>query len=223
MTTFKKIAWPDDLEKARQLQKELARKVIIAPLKKDVYFIGGADASYHKDKIIAVTCLFDIEMNLREEAYVWDEISFPYIPGLLSFREGPAIVKAINRLSIKPDLIIMDGHGICHPKRLGIASHIGVILNIPTIGVAKSILVGRYKKIPATKGSWSYIYVDNKPAGIALRTRENTRPVFVSPGHLVDFEDSRRIVLSCCRGFRIPEPIRRAHILSGTLKRRLYG
>lgn len=216
--------WPSDREKAERLQKELSEKVRIEPLKRPLRYIAGADASYLDERIIGVLSLFSYtKMELLEEAWSIDKVRFPYIPGLLSFREGPVLLETIEKLSLKPDLILFDGHGICHPKRLGIASHMGVLLNIPTIGVAKSLLTGRYKEPGLKMGERSYIYIDGDKRGVALRTRSYTKPLFVSPGHLINIEDSIEVVLNCCKGYRSPEPIRRAHILSRAIKRSIHG
>jgi len=218
------LRWPHDITSARRLQLELSEKVRIVSLRKGITTVAGVDAAYFKDRIVATVCLFNINnLELLEEASFTGKVRFPYIPGLLSFREGPAIVKALKKLSIRPDIVLFDGHGICHPQRLGIASHMGVILNIPTIGCAKSLLTGRYSEPGFIRGNFSYVYFDNEIRGICLRTKDNTRPLFVSPGHLTDFEDAMRIVLNCCKGFRIPEPLRRAHIFSKIIKNRLYG
>jgi deoxyribonuclease V len=218
------LRWPYNIISARRLQQELSEKVRIEPLRKGITTVAGADAAYFKDRIIVAICLFKFNnLELLEEVSFTEKVRFPYIPGLLSFREGPAILKATKKLSTRPDLMLFDGHGICHPQRLGIASHMGVLLNIPTIGCAKSILTGRYSEPGPEKGSFSYIYVDTQIRGICLRTRDNTRPLFISPGHLINFEDTMRIVLDCCKGFRTPEPLRRAHTFSKIIKNRLYG
>ncbi len=216
------MEWPTDRESAKRLQKELSTRVRIEPLKKNLRYIAGADASYCDDRIIGVVSLFSYQdMELIEEVWCIDKIRFPYIPGLLSFREGPVIVKTLKVLSVKPDLILFDGQGICHPEGLGIASHMGIITETPTIGCAKSLLTGTYKEPGLKKGDWSYIYINEMVKGMVLRTRDHTRPVFVSPGHLIDFKDSLRIVLNCCKTYRIPEPLRRADITSKIIKKKL--
>ncbi len=218
------MRWPHDITSARRLQRELSQKVRIEPLRKGIATVAGADAAYFKDRIVATVCLFNINnLELLEEASFTEKVRFPYIPGLLSFREGPAIVKALKKLSIRPDIVLFDGHGICHPQKLGIASHMGVILNIPTIGCAKSLLTGSYSEPGSKRGNFSYVYFHNEIRGICLRTKDNTRPLFISPGHLIDFEDAMRIVLNCCKGFRIPEPLRRAHTFSRIIKNNLHG
>jgi deoxyribonuclease V len=145
-------------------------------------------------------------------------VPFPYIPGLLSFREGPALVKALAKLTVQPDMVLFDGQGIAHPRRLGIASHIGVLLGIPTIGCAKSRLVGEYSEPHVQKGSCSPLRHKGVTVGTALRTRSHIQPVFVSPGHLVDIDTSVQVVLECTGKYRIPEPLRRADMFSKKLK-----
>lgn len=218
------MKWPYDKKKAERLQKELSKKVRIEPLKRPLRYIAGADASYLDDRIIGVISLFFYkDMRLIEEVWTIDKVRFPYIPGLLSFREGPVLLETIKKLSLKPDLILFDGHGICHPEGLGIASHMGVLLNISTIGVAKSLLTGKYKEPGLKRGEKSYIYINGKIKGAVLRTKSYTNPLFVSPGHLINLEDSIRVVLNCCKDHRSPEPIRRSHIISRAIKRELHG
>jgi len=214
--------WPKDLKRAKQLQEILRRNVKIGPLKKDPEYITGVDAAFLNNKVIGVACVFKYpDMLLIEEAYSLTEILFPYIPGFLSFREGQAIIGALKGLKKKSDVILFDGQGIAHPKRLGIASHVGVILNIPSIGCAKSRLVGSYKEPGFKKGNWSLLRHAGEIVGVVLRTRDNVNPLFVSPGNRIDIRSSIRIVLACCKKYRIPEPIRRADFLSQKIKREM--
>jgi deoxyribonuclease V len=140
--------------------------------------------------------------------------SFPYIAGYLAFREGPAILAAWEKLKLKPDLLLIHGHGIAHPRGIGLASHIGVWLNLPTIGITKTRLYGIHGEVGPQVGDWSKLVDEKQPdraIGAVLRTCENIRPVYVSPGHLIDLEHSIEYVLACTRGCRIPEPLRAAH------------
>ena len=214
--------WPKDLKRAKQLQEILRRNVKIGPLKKDPEYITGVDAAFLNNKVIGVACVFKYpDMLLIEEAYSLTEILFPYIPGFLSFREGQAIIGALKGLKKKSDVILFDGQGIAHPKRLGIASHVGVILNIPSIGCAKSRLVGTYKEPGFKKGNRSFLRHAGEIVGVVLRTRDDVNPLFVSPGNRIDIRSSTRIVLACCQKYRIPEPIRRADFLSQKIKREM--
>ncbi len=182
-------------------------------------FIAAVDASFAGEEIIAVATLYTYpELSHVRDVFVREKIYFPYVPGFLSFREGHAIVVTIQKLKIKPDLILFDGQGIAHPKGIGIASHIGVILNIPTIGCAKSRLIGEFEEPDKDKGSWTYLRYKGTGVGVVLRTRRNVKPVFVSPGHMIDIKSSIEIVMDCVTEYRIPEPLRRADQLSKKLK-----
>jgi deoxyribonuclease V len=148
--------------------------------------------------------------------------NFPYIPGLLYFREGPVIMETVKKLQIRPDIIMIDGHGIAHPRRFGLASQIGLLLDKPTIGCAKSVLYGCYEEPAKEKGSKSILYDDQyRPIGIVLRTRENVRPVFISPGHLIGIHESADIILNCLSRYRIPDPLRTADIVVRKFRKRL--
>lgn len=214
--------WPTEKEEAKRLQKKLCKYVRIKPLDRPIRSVAGADASYLGDKVIGVISVFSYnDMRLIEEAWSIDTVRLPYIPGLLSFREGPSLLQALMKLSFIPDLILFDGHGICHPERFGLASHMGVILDLPTIGVAKSILLGKYEEPGPERGEWSHVLADEEIIGVVLRTRPYRKPLFISPGHLINFEDSIRVVLNCCGKFRIPEPLRRSHMVSRDIKRHI--
>jgi deoxyribonuclease V len=213
---------PDNVQEARDVQNVLKQKVKIIELKKTPQLIAGVDAAFIDDKVIGVACLFTYPLLMSvEDAHAVVDISFPYIPGFLSFREGPAIIKAVNKLTKKPDLILFDGQGIAHPEGMGIASHIGVILDIPSVGCAKSKLVGHYTEPGKLKGESSQLRYRNQTVGVALRTRYNTKPVFVSPGHLIDLKGAINIVLNCTGKYRIPEPLRRADFLSKKIKKEM--
>lgn len=221
---MKSFIWPENTKDARAVQVALKDKVKTIPLRKKPELIAGVDAAFSEDKVIGVICLYTYpELTLIEEAFAVKKISFPYVPGFLSLREGPAIVEALNGLELKPDVILFDGQGIAHPNGLGLASHIGVLLDVPTIGCAKSRLVGEYKAPGLKKGAWSPLKYHGKVVGSVLRTRDHVRPVFVSPGHRIDLRSSLKIVLGCTRKFRIPEPLRMADFVSKELKREKIG
>ncbi len=210
-----KNLWPDDILEAKKIQDILKKKVKITHLKKTPKLIAGVDAAFAGDKVIAVAALYEYRVlkHYQDKVFI-EKIRFPYVPGMLSFREGHAILGAIEKLDVKPDVILFDGHGIAHPKGIGIASHIGVILGIPSIGCAKSRLVGEYDEPDKARGSWTYLYYKGEKVGAVLRTRSNVRPIFVSPGHMIDIVSSVEIVKNCISKYRIPEPIRRADWLS---------
>lgn len=215
-----KDLWPTDILKAKEIQDALRKKVKIAPLKGTPLYIAAVDASYIDEKVAAVATLYKYpELKHLQDSFSCEKIRFPYIPGLLSFREGPSIMNAIKKLKIKPDVILFDGQGIAHPKGIGIASHIGLILNIPSIGCAKSRLVGDFDEPDKKKRSWRLIFYKGMKVGVVLRTRGSVKPLFVSPGHLIDIDSSIEIVMKCIGKYRIPEPLRRADSLSKRLKR----
>lgn len=215
----RRAIWPKDISRAREIQDALSKEVKIVPLEGTLKLIAGADAAFQDDMIIAVASLYTYpELVPVHDAVCKEKARFPYIPGLLTFREGHAIVSALNKLKAKPDVILFDGQGIAHPRGIGIASHIAVILDIPAIGCAKSRLVGEFEEPGNEKGSRSNLYYEGKRVGVVLRTRSNVRPIFVSPGHLIDIDSSIEIVMNCVSKCRIPEPLRRADRLSKKLK-----
>lgn len=218
--------WPTTIDEARRLQVELARQVRLVPLERPPGTIAGVDAAFAGDRIVATAVLFTWPDLVRcEEGVAVLETPFPYVPGFLSFREGPAFLAALAKLSRLPDLLIVDGQGIAHPRRLGIASHIGVLLGLPTIGSAKSRLIGTFAEPPREKGGGSPLLIDDETVGGVLRTRTGVRPLFVSPGHLITVEEAVAWVLSSCRGLRLPEPQRAADLLTKEAKKGLspYG
>lgn len=222
--SIKRLRWPDDRETAKRLEGILRKGIRIEPLKLPPAFVAGVDAAFFDDKIVAVACLYEYPgLTPVEEAHVVREAGFPYIPGLLSFREGPAVMDAIKKLGVKPGAVIFDGQGIAHPRGLGIASFAGVLLNIPSVGCAKSRLVGSYIEPGRKKGCWSPLEYEGRVVGAVLRSKNSTRPVFVSPGHRIDLDGSIEIVLKCTGRYRITEPVRRADRLTKSLKRELLG
>jgi deoxyribonuclease V len=215
-----RYVWPMDIPDARRLQLQLSKKVRIQPLLKSPSYMAGVDAAFDGELVIAVASFFEYPSLLHKaDAVSREKVRFPYVPGFLSFREGHALISAIGKLKQIPDVIIVDGQGIAHPLGLGIASHIGVLLNIPTIGCAKSRLVGEYVEPGPEKGQWSPLIYKEREVGAVLRTRDNVRPVFVSPGHLIDLHSSVAIVLQSLTQYRLPEPIRRSDHISKELTR----
>lgn len=210
---------PKDLKEAKEIQIQLRQKIKLVPLGKEPKFIAGVDAAFCGDAVTAAACLYRYpELIPVEDAYAVTKTAFPYIPGYLSFREGPAIIKAVKKLRIKPDLILFDGQGTAHPEGMGIASHIGVLLDIPSIGCAKSRLVGDHREPGVKKGQHERLRYKNKTVGAVLRTKGEVRPLFVSPGHLTTLKEAVYYVLRCTGKFRIPEPVRRADRISKRLK-----
>lgn len=216
------LKWPEDIKGARGIQKSLRKRVKITRLRKSPEYVAGVDAAFSEDYVICAASLYKFpELEHLEDRYTVTKIRFPYMPGFLSFREGPAIIMTIKRLNITPDIILLDGQGIAHPEGFGIASHIGVLLDVPTIGCAKSRLVGSYTEPGISKGEFSYLIYHGKRVGAVLRTRDGVRPLFISPGHMIELGQAIDIVLKCTGKYRIPEPIRMAHITSRELKERL--
>jgi deoxyribonuclease V len=213
---------PPTRQEAEAIQRELQKKVITHNEFKEIRTIAGVDLAPlpGAEKLVCGIIIFSypgLEEIERVSAVV--EEQFPYIPGLLAFREGPAIIEAFKNLRSKPDLLMIDGQGIAHPRGLGIASHVGVLLDIPTIGVAKERLYGKYKEPGETQGAWTPLISSNgNNIGAVLRTKKGTKPVFVSIGNKIDLRTAVRITLTCARGYRIPEPTRQADIFVALLK-----
>ena len=209
--------WDLKPEAAIALQKKLAPRVIRKSRVKlaEIVTVAGVDAGYSNDSAHAAVVVLDLtDLKVLEKAVASKPVSFPYVPGMLAFREGPVILEAMGKLTLRPDLLIVDGQGIAHSRRFGIASHIGLLTDIPSIGCAKTILWGDYQQPQPTRGSIAYLTAGDETIGAAVRTRTAVKPVFVSIGHLMDLKDSIRIILKTCRGYRLPEPIRCADRLS---------
>ncbi|HVO83711.1 MAG TPA: deoxyribonuclease V [Syntrophobacteria bacterium] len=206
--------WDLSLQEAVALQHRLASRVLLRPLPKRIHLIAGADVGYGRDgsRATAAAAVHTLpRLELVELVQVEDHVSFPYVPGLLSFREIPPLLSVFRKLRHQPDAVLCDGQGLAHPRRLGLASHLGLWLNLPTIGCAKTRLVGEHGEPGAYRGQYRSLTYRGERVGVVLRTRPGVKPIYVSPGHLVDFDGCRRLVLRCCRGFRIPEPLRTAH------------
>ena len=204
--------WEMTPAEARQIQNELRNQVISQDRFGDIKTVAGVDLGFKKDIARAsVVVLSFPELQLIDGVLVESPVPFPYIPGLLSFRETPPLLKAFTQLKTEPDLIIADGQGIAHPRRFGIASHLGLILDRPTIGCAKSRLWGRHKHPKNEAGSIEYLYDKNEIIGAAVRTRSNVSVVYVSVGHRISLDSAIRLTLACCGRYRLPETTRYAH------------
>ena len=215
---------PASLDEARAIQEAIARAAEDAPpVSLDgVRCIAGADASYSPDGRTvhaAVAVLGLPDLNVVERCWVSREVPFPYVPGFFAFREGPAIISAVGALSRRPDLLLVDGHGRAHPRRAGIATHVGFLLSIPTVGVAKQILAGDPVEFGPARGSASPIWDRGEIVGMAVRTKAGSRPVFVSAGHAMDLETAVSAVLATTGTSRIPAPVREAHRVSREVRR----
>ncbi len=208
---------------AREIQERLRSLVRHVPIRLDrVRMAGAADVTFLGAKDVVAACIVVIDLlskTILEERTAVRRVRFPYIPGLLAFREGPAIAAAWEKLSRRPDVMLFDGHGAAHPRRLGIASHMGVLLNVPSVGCAKKRLVGEHGTPGPGKGDATPLTLEGETVGAVVRTREGVRPVFVSPGHLADLPSSVSLVLSLCSRYRIPDPARRAHQLTQEIRK----
>jgi len=214
--------WAQILQQWKATQHELRRRLIVAPLRPVPRFVAGVDAAFSADKtvVFAAAVVYDrIKQQIIEVVHTSHQAEFPYVPGFLSFREGPAVLAAIGKLKHPFGVICFDGQGYAHPRRCGLASHISITLDMPGVGVAKSRLIGTYHDPSAEAGSAEPLMDGQEQIGIVLRTRKNTRPLFVSIGHRVDLESARQLVLACCTRYRIPEPTRQADIEVARMKR----
>lgn len=214
---------PPSRREAEAIQRELQKKLILKNGFGKLETIAGADlAIISSEKMLVCGIIVFSYPDLKEIERVSTRVPelFEYIPGLLAFRESPAIFKAFDKLKEKPDLLMIDGHGIAHQRGLGIASHVGVILDIPTLGVAKKKLFGRHNEPPDSEGAWTPLTHPRtgKTIGSALRTKRGTKPVFVSPGHKIDLITAINVARQCTKGYRIPEPTRLADIFVAQLK-----
>ncbi len=211
--------WQVTVEQACQLQEQLARQVKTGPMPEKIETIAGIDAAYVGDRCHAAVAVMTYPMlKPLAQSTAEAKVSFPYRPGLLAFREGPAVLRALGQLKVLPDLLLFDGQGLAHPRGLGIASHLGVLMDHPTVGCAKTRLTGDYLMPGDQKGHWTVLTHHSRTIGAVVRTRSHVKPLFVSVGHRIDLEGAIQLVLDCCPKFRLPEPLRRAHNLGNHLK-----
>ena len=210
-------SWFQTVEEARAIQQQLRTQVIREDQLGEVDYVAGVDVGFENNYEItkaAVAVLSFPELQLVETAIARRPTTFPYIPGFLSFREIPAILKALEKLAIAPDLILCDGQGIAHPRRFGLACHLGVLIDLPTIGVAKSLLVGKHDELPPEKGSWQPLQHKGEIVGAVLRSRTNVKPLYVSIGHRISLPTAIDYVLRCTPKYRLPETTRWADKLA---------
>jgi deoxyribonuclease V len=221
MTSLPLHRWDLTPREAVEVQQRMRYMVRLHPLARPVGAIAGADISYNKfsETVYAGIVVLSLpDLRIVETAGVRSVAKFPYVPGLLSFREAPSLLEAWEKLKTKPDVLMFDGQGIAHPRRFGIACHVGVLLDWPTIGCAKSILVGRYGELGLEAGSQSPLVDKGEQVGVALRTKSKVAPVYVSPGHLMDLDSAVDLVLRSTTKYRLPEPTRQAHLLVNRLR-----
>ena len=209
--------WPSSTSEAREIQEKFRSQVVRTSVVHDVSRVAGVDIGFenHGKVTRAAIVVLDFEnLTLIEKQIVRAKTSFPYVPGYLSFREIPAALKGFEKLKNTPDLILCDGQGIAHPRRFGLACHLGLWTDIPCIGVAKSRLIGSYQEPASKKGSWKPLMDKEEVIGAVLRTRDNVSPLFISIGHLVDLPTAINYTLRCTTKYRLPETTRWAHKLA---------
>jgi deoxyribonuclease V len=236
--------WQVTPAEAVALQKKLRENLILQPLPETIRHVAGADISFNKfsDVIYAAIVVLRLpDLQVVTSSGVITKTTFPYVPGLLSFRETPPLLEAWQNLTLQPDVLMLDGQGIAHPRRFGIACHIGLLLNMPTVGCAKSVLVGKYEEPAEEAGNTSPLIHKGEIIGSVVRTKNRVNPVYISPGHLADLPSAVRLTLQCVKGYavqtasgrkpygqakptkgsryRIPEPTRLAHLLVNAMRR----
>ena len=223
MARFEQLhEWSLSPREAVALQKSLRERVRVEPLARKIETVAGADISFDKYSPVlyaGIVVLRLPSLEVVEEVGVVSETKFPYVPGLLSFRESPSVLEAWSKLKTEPDAVMFDGQGLAHPRRVGIASHVGLLINRPTLGCAKSVLVGKFENLGEERGSRAPLVDKGEVVGAAVRTKTRVQPIYVSPGHLIDIEGAVAITLRCDGGYRQPEPTRRAHLLVNALRR----
>ena len=218
--------WNITPQEAIKIQKELCSCVILENLSQTVKCVAGTDVAFSKKTNTAWACVVMLsfpELIKTDEACIKGKTRFPYIPGLLSFRELPFILEALKKLRIEPDLIFCDGQGIAHPRGLGLASHLGILIEKPTIGCAKTRFVGEFAEVGQNRGDYSYLLYKGRKVGAVVRTRSGVKPLFISPGYAISMDDAVRLILKCGGRYRIPEPIRQAHLMVTRIRQKEEG
>ena len=222
MKIYKRHGWDLSLDEAVAIQEKLQPEVITKDqFKEPIKYVAGVDMGFEDDGRIsraAVAVLSFPDLELRDTSIVKRPTSFPYIPGFLSFREIPALLDALEKITITPDIIFCDGQGIAHPRRFGIACHLGLFVDLPTVGVAKSLFVGKHEELPQTRGSWQPLIYEAETVGAVLRTRDGVKPVYVSSGHRISLTTAIDYVLRCTPQYRLPETTRVADRLASSTK-----
>jgi deoxyribonuclease V len=210
-------AWDLTPRQAIALQEKLRRRVVIEDRFGEIRHVAGVDVGFEQEGAItraAVAVLSFPALTPVDQALARQPTRFPYVPGLLSFREIPAILAALKTLKTRPDLLLVDGHGLAHPRRFGIACHLGLYADIPAIGVAKSLLVGEHGAVPRARGRWTPLSAAGETIGAVLRSRAGVKPIYVSPGHRISLESAVALVMACVKRYRLPETTRCAHSLA---------
>jgi len=215
-------SWEVSPQEAIKIQKDLQSNISLKKSFSKIDKIAGADVSYYKNKVIAgIVILKFPQLEIIEKKSSVSSVNFPYIPGLLTFREGPSLLAALKKIKNEPDVILFDGQGIAHPRKMGIATHLGLFLDKPTIGCAKSRLSGEYTSVGEEKGDYALLKEGEEVLGAVLRTKRKVKPIFVSPGYKIDLPNSIEIVLKCIIKYRLPLPVREAHIFVNQIRNNL--
>lgn len=215
-------SWDVTPAEAVALQKKLRDRIVLQPLPEKIELIAGADISFNRysDEIYAGIVILQLpKLNIVARTGVQSIAKFPYVPGLLSFREAPSLLEVWEKLSVRPDVLVLDGQGIAHPRRLGIAAHLGLLIDLPTIGCGKTLLTGKYEEPEEIAGSASPLIDKGEVIGAVLRTKNRVKPVYISPGHKADIQSSVELMMRCVTKYRIPEPTRQAHLFVNELRR----
>lgn len=215
--------WPADRVTALQFQATAAEQVeinsnVVEPqtvVAVDTDYGFGGEFIYAAAVVLAFPSMEEIERS-----YARAEVRFPYVPGLLFFREGPVIIEALSKLKSEPDVIMVNGHGTAHPNRCGLASHIGILFDRPAIGCARKLLAGNHQPVDEANGSSQPLMVKGKEVGLVYRSKESVKPIYISPGHNCDLPYTREVIARCLRGYRLPEPMRVAHLLANRYRQR---
>lgn len=219
--------WDVTPQEAVRIQEQLRGKVVPHGRMSSPKLVAGADAAFDLEAgrvFAAIVVLAFHSLEPVETVVHKERIAFPYIPGLLSFREAPALLHAFEKVRHNPDVVFIDGHGLSHPRSAGIACHVGLCLDKPTIGCAKSLLIGRHRVPSLSRGSYTSLYDENsRVIGSVVRTRDQVRPIFVSVGHRIGLAQAVQLTLACGKGYRIPEPTRQADLLAERAKREWLG
>lgn len=214
--------WRVSDREAVAIQEALRGRIRLKPLAHQARLVAGADVAYSRaaQKTYAAVVVVELpSMKVVDASQAIRDVTFPYVPGLLTFREVPSLLVAFRRLRTEPDAVLFDGHGLAHPRGFGLACHAGLLLGVPSAGCAKSRLVGDHAEVGTKRGAVADLYWEGTKVGAVLRTRKGVKPVYVSPGHLIDIESAVRLVLSTTARYRIPEPIRLAHQMTTAMRR----
>lgn len=219
-------SWNVSPQEAFLIQKRLKKRISLTPKGERIQRVGAGDVSYSKedDRLFGVMVVFSFpDLKLVDQAWGVGSVHFPYVPGLLSFRECPILLEAAEKIHQSPDVWIFDGQGIAHPRGMGLASHMGLLLDCPSIGCAKKRLLGFHGQLGPQKGDFQMLIFEERVVGAVLRTRHRTKPLYVSPGFRIDLEGAVGLVLRTCTRYRMPEPLRQAHLLSNRIRDEMTG